>query len=98
VSHRKASVTDYKKPLFVAAGNDSLAAIDLDGLPRGASSRPTLDDIKEAFVGRFPQSSWRPEESFEETLDDPNFIEPMIDRLRLQREQVRAGISLRRGD
>ncbi|XP_011500065.1 PREDICTED: cytoplasmic dynein 2 light intermediate chain 1 [Ceratosolen solmsi marchali] len=87
----KTSMTDYNKPLYVAAGSDSLAAIDLEY--RGAGSRLALSVIKEIYVARFPQSPKR-QASFEDSSDDPNFDEPIIDRLRLQREQE-ISVSLR---
>lgn len=79
--------TDYEKPLVVPAGTDSFASIDL----KFPTSRPSaiLDAIKQAYIERFPQGTKDEDSSLEDPANDPNFNEPIIDRLRMQREEVK---------
>lgn len=88
--HRKASVTDYDKPLSIAAGSDSFAAIDLK-ISRNQFAT-TLEEIKQIYAMRFPQvpkdQDVSPGDMIDDPASDPNFNEPIVDRLRLQREQV----------
>ena len=83
---RKASVTDHEKPLSVGAGADSFDAIELYDRPT-----LTLEEIRRIYVTRFPQRP-REEQLDEDDFDDPandeEFAEHVIDRLKLQREQV----------
>ncbi|OXU22926.1 hypothetical protein TSAR_013236 [Trichomalopsis sarcophagae] len=84
----KASVTDYDKPLSIAAGSDSFSAIDLK-ISR-YDYAVTLDEIKQIYVRRFPQVLKNQDVlpgDMDDPANDPNFNEPIVDRLRLQREQ-----------
>ena len=85
-AYRKGSVTDYDKPLSVAAGSDSFAAIDL----RFGRDRPaaTLDAIRQIYCTRFPQREREYEAGIDDPTNDPNFNEPVVDRMQSQREQV----------
>ncbi|KOC70137.1 Cytoplasmic dynein 2 light intermediate chain 1 [Habropoda laboriosa] len=77
--------TDYEKPLIIFAGSDSFSSIDLQFL----QTRPSaiLDTIKQIYVTRVPQESRSNEIILEDPSNDPNFNEPIIDRLRAQREE-----------
>ncbi|XP_033359046.1 cytoplasmic dynein 2 light intermediate chain 1 isoform X2 [Bombus vosnesenskii] len=77
--------TDFEKPLAISAGADSLSSIDLQ-FPQ---TRPSaiLDTIKQIYVTRIPQESRSNEIILEDPSNDPNFNEPIIDRLRAQREE-----------
>jgi len=77
---------DYEKPLMMPAGMDSFGRIDLQ-FPQ---TRPSaiLDTIKQIYVSRIPQVSRSDESTLEDPSNDPNFNEPIIDRLRMQREEV----------
>lgn len=44
--------------------------------------------IKRDYENDFPQHSKDTEEELEDPVNDPNFNESVIDRLRLQREEV----------
>ncbi|XP_014216248.1 cytoplasmic dynein 2 light intermediate chain 1 [Copidosoma floridanum] len=79
----RASVTDYEKPLSVVAGSDSFDAIDL-GYSVGKPTT-TLDAIGQIYVTRFPQDSGEPGAGVDESSQEA--AEPLVDRLRLQREQ-----------
>ncbi|XP_053970991.1 cytoplasmic dynein 2 light intermediate chain 1 [Hylaeus volcanicus] len=87
-----AKCTDYEKPLAVPAGADSFSSIDLQ-LPR---TRPSaiLDTIKQIYITRIPQMSKSNDITLEDPSNDPNFNEPIIDRLRAQREEVRCSVAL----
>ncbi|XP_018058643.1 PREDICTED: cytoplasmic dynein 2 light intermediate chain 1 [Atta colombica] len=76
---------DYEKPLMMPAGMDSFGRIDLQ-FPQ---TRPSaiLDTIKQIYVSRIPQVSRNDESTLEDPSNDPNFNEPIIDRLRMQREE-----------
>ncbi|XP_076624286.1 cytoplasmic dynein 2 light intermediate chain 1 isoform X1 [Colletes latitarsis] len=78
--------TDFEKPLAIPAGSDSFSSIDLQ-FPR---TRPLaiLDTIKQIYVSRIPQVSRSNDIILEDLSNDPNFNEPIIDRLRAQREEV----------
>ncbi|GAB1861081.1 Cytoplasmic dynein 2 light intermediate chain 1 [Camponotus japonicus] len=77
--------TDYEKPLMMPAGADSFGRIDLQ-FPQ---TRPSaiLDIIKQIYISRIPQVSRNDETILEDPSNDPNFNEPIIDRLRMQREE-----------
>ncbi|XP_014471078.1 PREDICTED: cytoplasmic dynein 2 light intermediate chain 1 isoform X2 [Dinoponera quadriceps] len=77
--------TDYEKPLMMPAGADSFGRIDLQ-FPQ---TRPSaiLDTVKQIYVSRMPQVSKSDEGTLEDPSNDPNFNEPIIDRLRTQREE-----------
>lgn len=66
---------------------DSFGRIDLQ-FPQ---TRPSaiLDTIKQIYISRIPQVSRSNESTLEDPSNDPNFNEPIIDRLRKQREEVR---------
>ncbi|XP_029164896.1 cytoplasmic dynein 2 light intermediate chain 1 isoform X4 [Nylanderia fulva] len=76
---------DYEKPLMMPAGVDSFGRIDLQ-FPQ---TRPSaiLDTIKQIYISRIPQVSRNDESTLEDPSNDPNFNEPIIDRLRMQREE-----------
>ncbi|XP_026823662.1 cytoplasmic dynein 2 light intermediate chain 1 [Ooceraea biroi] len=76
---------DYEKPLMIPAGMDSFGRIDLQ-FPQMKSSA-ILDTIKQIYVSRIPQLSKNDEGTLEDPSNDPNFNEPIIDRLRVQREE-----------
>jgi len=71
---------------MIPAGTDSFSRIDLQ-FPQ---MRPSaiLDTIKQIYVSRIPQASRNDEDTLEDLSNDPNFNEPIIDRLRVQREEV----------
>lgn len=71
---------------MMPAGMDSFGRIDLQ-FPQ---TRPSaiLDTIKQIYVSRIPQVSKSDESALEDPSNDPNFNEPIIDRLRMQREEV----------
>ncbi|XP_017875869.1 cytoplasmic dynein 2 light intermediate chain 1 [Ceratina calcarata] len=77
--------TEFEKPLAVPAGADSFSSIDLQ-FPQ---TRPSaiLDTIKQIYVTRIPQESRSNEIILEDPSNDSNFNEPIIDRLRAQREE-----------
>ncbi|XP_076181716.1 cytoplasmic dynein 2 light intermediate chain 1 [Ptiloglossa arizonensis] len=77
--------TDFEKPLAVPAGSDSFSSIDLQ-FPR---TRPSaiLDTIKQIYITRIPQVSRSSDIILEDPSNDTNFNEPIIDRLRAQREE-----------
>ncbi|KAG9437244.1 cytoplasmic dynein 2 light intermediate chain 1 isoform X1 [Apis mellifera carnica] len=77
--------TDFEKPLAISAGTDSFSSIDLQ-FPQ---TRPSaiLDTIKQIYVTHIPQESRSNEIILEDPSNDPNFNEPIIDRLRTQREE-----------
>ncbi|KAK2583102.1 hypothetical protein KPH14_009129 [Odynerus spinipes] len=77
--------TNYDKPLTISPGADSFTSIDLQ-LPY---SRPStmLDTIKQTFVASVPQVTRNDDSSLEDPSNDPNFNEPIIDRLKMQREE-----------
>lgn len=84
---------------MISAGADSYGRIDLQ-FPRPSA---ILDTIKQIYVSRIPQTSKNDESTLEDPSNDPNFNEPVIDRLRIQREEVRTRVlfvtsSLRRSD
>ncbi|KAF7996327.1 hypothetical protein HCN44_001959 [Aphidius gifuensis] len=81
----KGCCSDYRQALWIPAGTDSFTAIDFVI----SSSRPSsiLDIIKRNYENEFPQKSKDTEKEFEDPINDPNFNEPIIDRLRLQREE-----------
>ncbi|KAK9303328.1 hypothetical protein QLX08_004927 [Tetragonisca angustula] len=76
---------DVEKPLAISAGTDSFFSIDLQ-FPQ---TRPSviLDTIKQIYVTHIPQESRSNEIIAEDPSNDPNFNEPIIDRLRAQREE-----------
>ncbi|XP_076749506.1 cytoplasmic dynein 2 light intermediate chain 1 [Xylocopa sonorina] len=80
-----AKCTDFAKPLAVPSGTDSFSSIDLQ-FPQ---TRPSaiLDTIKQIYVTRIPQESRSNEIILEDPSNEPNFNEPIIDRLRVQREE-----------
>lgn len=77
---------DYEKPLAVPAGADSFSSIDLQ-FPQ---TRPSaiLDAIKQIYITSVPQASRSNDITLEDPSNDPNFNEPIIDRLQAQREEV----------
>ncbi|XP_031829264.2 cytoplasmic dynein 2 light intermediate chain 1 isoform X1 [Nomia melanderi] len=77
---------DFEKPLIVSPGTDSFSSIDLQ-FPQ---TRPSaiLDAIKQIYITRIPQVSRSSDITLEDPSNDPNFNEPIIDRLRAQREEV----------
>ncbi|XP_058809481.1 cytoplasmic dynein 2 light intermediate chain 1 [Phymastichus coffea] len=83
---------DYEKALSVPAGHDSVSSIDFRS-SHDDDYAETLDAIKRIYTRRFPQSqpdaSDDPEDDDDDddNDDDPNFAEPIVDRLRVQREQ-----------
>ena len=80
---RKGSCTDYEKPLMIPAGSDSFIAIELE-IPGRILN---FEGIKQIFTSRIPQGS-REEIKLEDPANHPSFSEPIIDRLRTQREEV----------
>nr|XP_050867107.1 cytoplasmic dynein 2 light intermediate chain 1 isoform X1 [Vespula vulgaris] len=78
--------TSYDKPLIISPGADSFSSIDSQ-LPY---SRPSmiLDTIKQTFVVRVPQITRNDESALEDPSNDPNFNEPIIDKLKVQREEI----------
>ncbi|KAG7204996.1 hypothetical protein KM043_005381 [Ampulex compressa] len=79
-------ITDFEKPLFIPAGSDSFPSIDFQ-LPQMQPSN-ILDSIKQIYIDRIPQILQTDEITLEDPSNDPNFSEPIIDRLRTQREEV----------
>ncbi|XP_078040768.1 cytoplasmic dynein 2 light intermediate chain 1 isoform X1 [Augochlora pura] len=77
--------TDFEKPLAVPAGADSFSSIDLQ-FPQARPSA-ILDAIKQIYISRVPQLSRSNDTILEDPSNDPNFNEPIIDRLRAQREE-----------
>lgn len=73
---------------MMPAGADSFGRIDLQ-FPQTRPSA-TLDTVKQIYVSRIPQVSKSDEGTLEDPSNDPNFNEPIIDRLRMQREEVMA--------
>lgn len=71
---------------MMPAGADSFGRIDLQ-FPQ---TRPSaiLDTVKQIYVSRVPQVTKSDEGTLEDPSNDPNFNEPIIDRLRMQREEV----------
>ena len=53
-----------------------------------------MEAIKQTYVAKFPQSTKDDDASLEDPANDPNFNEPIIDRLRMQREEVNLFTSL----
>lgn len=86
---RKGFCTDYEKPLLVPAGADSFTQIGLN-FSKG-KNKNILDSIKQTYVTYVPQVTKKDEshQDLEDPANDPNFREPIIDRLRAQREEVR---------
>ncbi|KZC14619.1 Cytoplasmic dynein 2 light intermediate chain 1, partial [Dufourea novaeangliae] len=80
-----AKCTDFEKPLAVPAGTDSFSSIDLQ-FPQ-ARPAAILDTIKQIYITRIPQVSRSNDITLEDPSNDPNFNEPIIDRLRDQREE-----------
>ncbi|XP_076645818.1 cytoplasmic dynein 2 light intermediate chain 1 isoform X1 [Halictus rubicundus] len=76
---------DFEKPLAVPAGADSFSSIDLQ-FPQARPSA-VLDAIKQIYIARVPQVSRSDDAISEDPSNDPNFNEPIIDRLRAQREE-----------
>ncbi|XP_029041173.2 cytoplasmic dynein 2 light intermediate chain 1 [Osmia bicornis bicornis] len=83
--------TDFEKPLAIPAGTDCFSSIDLQFPP----TRPAaiLDAIKNVYIARIPQQS-KNNDILKDPSNDSNFNEPIIDRLRAQREEVRYYIAL----
>ncbi|XP_035724834.1 cytoplasmic dynein 2 light intermediate chain 1-like isoform X1 [Vespa mandarinia] len=77
--------TSYDKPLIISPGADSFTSIDLQ-LPYSKPSM-ILDTIKQTFVVRVPQITRNDESTLEDPSNDPNFNEPIIDKLKVQREE-----------
>ncbi|XP_046587099.1 cytoplasmic dynein 2 light intermediate chain 1 isoform X1 [Neodiprion lecontei] len=80
---------DYEKPLLVPVGLDSFTQIGLNfGQGRNAH---ILESIKQMYVTHIPQTTKENEnpQDLEDPANDPNFREPIIDRLRAQREEVK---------
>ncbi|XP_015189051.1 PREDICTED: cytoplasmic dynein 2 light intermediate chain 1 isoform X1 [Polistes dominula] len=77
--------TSYDKPLIISPGSDSFSSIDLQ-LPY---SKPSMifDTIKQTFIVRVPQITRNEESTLEDPSNDPNFNEPIIDKLKVQREE-----------
>lgn len=69
---------------MMLAGADSFERIDLQ-LPQPSA---ILDTVKQIYISRIPQVSKSDEGTLEDPSNDPNFNEPIIDRLRMQREEV----------
>lgn len=82
---RKASCTDYSKPLAIPWGTDTLASINLSRDVKTLNP----ETIKQIYGSRIPQDAPEEKTNFEDPSSDPNFAEPIIDRLRGQREQVK---------
>ncbi|XP_033216457.1 cytoplasmic dynein 2 light intermediate chain 1 isoform X2 [Belonocnema kinseyi] len=78
----KGSCTDYEKPLMILAGSDSFMDIELEMPGRNLN----FEGIKQIFTSRFPQGS-KEEIKLEDPANHPSFNEPIIDRLRTQREE-----------
>lgn len=78
----KGNCADYEKPLTIIGGTDSFMAIELD-LPGRLLN---FEKIKQIFVSRIPQGT-REEIKLEDPENHPSFSEPIIDRLRKQREE-----------
>ncbi|XP_012253953.2 cytoplasmic dynein 2 light intermediate chain 1 [Athalia rosae] len=83
----KSVTTDYEKPLLIPAGIDSLDQIGLT-FPPGRTAN-ILNSIKQTYVTHVPQVAKEDEnpQDLEDPANDPNFKEPIIDRLRAQREE-----------
>lgn len=81
--------TSYDRPLIISPGADTFSSIGLQ-LPY---SRPStiLDTIRQTFVVRVPQITRNDESTLEDPSNDPNFNEPIIDKLKVQREEVHLG-------
>ncbi|XP_011151896.1 cytoplasmic dynein 2 light intermediate chain 1 isoform X2 [Harpegnathos saltator] len=78
---------DYEKPLMMPAGADSLGRIDLQ-FPQNPRPSAILGSVKQIYESRsVPQISRNDEALLEDPSNDPNFNEPIIDRLRTQREE-----------
>ncbi|CAK9832875.1 Cytoplasmic dynein 2 light intermediate chain 1 [Anthophora retusa] len=77
--------TDYEKPLMILPGSDDFSSIDLQFLQTRTSA--ILDTIKQTYVNRIPQEYRSHEIILEDPSNDPNFNEPIVDRLRAQREE-----------
>ena len=73
---------------MIPAGSDSFLAIELDTQGRSLN----IEDIKQIYISRIPQGS-KEEIKLEDPANHPSFSEPIIDRLRIQREEVRLFIS-----
>ncbi|XP_076680679.1 cytoplasmic dynein 2 light intermediate chain 1 [Andrena cerasifolii] len=77
--------TDFEKALAIPAGSDSFSSIDLQFPPTRPSA--ILDAIKQIYTTRVPQVSRSNDIILEDPSNDPNFNEPIIDRLQAQREE-----------
>ncbi|XP_051154726.1 cytoplasmic dynein 2 light intermediate chain 1 isoform X2 [Leptopilina boulardi] len=78
----KGNCADYEKPLTIIGGTDSFMAIELD-LPGRLLN---LEKIKQIFISRIPQGT-REEIKLDDPANHPSFSEPIIDRLKNQREE-----------
>nr|XP_003705327.1 PREDICTED: cytoplasmic dynein 2 light intermediate chain 1 isoform X2 [Megachile rotundata] len=76
---------DFEKPLTIAPGTDCFSSIDLQFPP----TRPAaiLDAIKHVYVASIPQESKNNDIILKDPSNDFNFNEPIIDKLRAQREE-----------
>jgi len=87
----KASNFDHHKPLLVNAGQDTFASI---GTPPMSSerlqrsvARSSIDLWKDAFLETFPQEKSSKDECKQAPVKDQQYAEPLIDALRLQKDQ-----------
>ncbi|XP_076245255.1 cytoplasmic dynein 2 light intermediate chain 1 [Calliopsis andreniformis] len=76
---------DFEKPLAIPVGSDSFSSIDL----QFSQTRPSaiLDTIKQIYISSVPQASRSNDIILEDPSNDPNFNEPIINRLQAQREE-----------
>lgn len=69
---------------MIPAGTDSFMDIELEIPGRNLN----FEGIKQIFTSRIPQGS-KEEIKLEDPANHPSFNEPIIDRLRTQREEVK---------
>ncbi|RZF39554.1 hypothetical protein LSTR_LSTR001075 [Laodelphax striatellus] len=80
----KAVAQDFGKPLLIPAGSDLLESIE--GL--GSNNKSwTMDKYKHIFTTHFHQETVKSTTSSEDPAQDPNFREPVIDALRIQKDE-----------
>jgi len=76
---------DYNKPLIIPAWSDSFEAIT--GSPANGDQRQNMELWQHQFAAKFPPTVTSQSALPEDPCKDLNFKEPLIDELRIQRDE-----------
>lgn len=87
-NYKKDYSCDYEQPLLIPIDSESLNDIHLNNYSSTQSSS-IIDVIKHIYLSEYPDNEKLINEmNFENPTNDPNFNEPIIDKLLSQREEV----------